>query len=103
MATHSQTVAIFTVTSVTCAFSTVFGALRLVSRARIVGKLNPDDWLIVGAWILATSLSALIWLNASLSSGLGTNLSDARLLAGLRAYTILYVRRNFRRDIYSDS
>lgn len=93
MATVSQTVTIFTVTSVTCALATVFGALRLVSRARIVGKLNADDWLIIGAWVLATALSAVIWLNASLTKGLGAGLSDAKILACLRAYTILYVSR----------
>ena len=89
----SQTVTVFIVTSVTCALATGFGILRLISRARIVGKLNLDDWLVIVAWTLATALSAIIWFNTRPNEGLGTRISEAHILASLRAYTTLYVSR----------
>jgi len=55
--------------SVTFVVATIFIVLRLISRAYIVRWVSLDDYLIVIAWILATSLSALTIHAVSLGLG----------------------------------
>jgi hypothetical protein len=86
---------ISTVITVTYVIATVFVVLRLISRSRITRHVAIDDWLCIASWVLATALSSVGWLGMSMGWGSSTAGSDTgAVLAGLHAFTIIYVGNN---------
>ena len=89
--------AVFAVTTATLVIASVFVAGRMFSRIRIVRRVNPDDYIMCVAWLMAFFLSFTIELGTT--RGLGRH--DAHILEhkrpGLRiceyVFSVLYVRK----------
>ncbi|KAG8527879.1 uncharacterized protein KY384_006795 [Bacidia gigantensis] len=85
---------VLTVTIVMICLSTVFVALRLVSRAGIVKRISNDDYAIILAWIIAFGFSLSVCYGTSI--GLGRheeNIPDHKrepLRKAEYAFTVLY-------------
>lgn len=68
---NSRGPAVLAVCVSTLACATIFTALRLISRLAVVGRVGPDDYLVVIAWILAFATS--FTLSFGTGFGLGSH------------------------------
>ncbi|KAF1987898.1 MFS general substrate transporter [Aulographum hederae CBS 113979] len=67
--TDSRSDVVLVVVVILTALSTVFVALRMVSRCAIVRKVTLDDWFMILAWVLGVGLSISICYGTSVGLG----------------------------------
>ncbi|KAF2759805.1 MFS monosaccharide transporter-like protein [Pseudovirgaria hyperparasitica] len=91
---HTRAPTILAVTTVFIVLSSVFVALRMISRIAIVHKVGLDDYLMLGAWLISFGMSFAICYGTSV--GLGRHEEDippawdSALKKSQYAFSVLY-------------
>ncbi|KIV99287.1 uncharacterized protein PV09_09055 [Verruconis gallopava] len=94
MAEPNRGPSVLIVTTLFCVLATIFVALRMISRIGIVKKVDPDDYVMLLAWVIAFCLSFSICYGTAY--GLGQHQSTipashmGRLKRAEYAFSVLY-------------